>query len=70
MPAENYTPRTVRALKETPDGHRPGEVFVVTQDVADVLTMPGVDCVEYADVEKPKAPQPSRHHRRDMRAEA
>ena len=70
MPAENYTPRTVRALKETPDGHRPGEVFVVTQDVADVLTMPGVDCVEYADVEKPKAPPAGHHRRRDVRAEA
>lgn len=74
MPYDNYTPRTVRAVKECPQGQKPGDVFSVTQDVADVLTHPDVACVEYADepvaaVTPRHKPEPGRHLRRDQRAE-
>jgi hypothetical protein len=66
----NYTLRKVRALKITPDNHIPGDVYEVTQDVADILTSAEVGCVEYAD-EKPEPSSkidPGRHQRRDLRA--
>jgi hypothetical protein len=66
----NYTIRTVRATKITPDGKDPGAVFQVTQDEADILTHPDIDCVEYVDEAPPmRNPPRGQHHRRDQRAE-
>jgi hypothetical protein len=68
MAHDNFTLRKVRALKITPDGHAPGDVFDVTQDVANVLTSDEVGDVEYVDQAEPVLAGRGRYARRDLRA--
>lgn len=67
MAFDNYTPTKVRALQECPQGQQPGDVFVVTADVADVLVRAG--SVERVDEQEPVGVKRGAYKRRDQRAE-
>ncbi len=66
MDGGNYTPTHVRAIKDCPQGQRPGEVFTVTADVADILVLH--ELVEIVPDTTP-APSKSTYKRRDLTAE-
>lgn len=65
MALDNFTPTRVRALKDCPQGQRPGDVFEVTADAADVLV--SVGAVERVVEDDP--PAKGTYKRRDLRAE-
>jgi len=69
MALDNFTLHRYRVLKELPNGHQPGEVIEETEDVGNVLMMPGVDAVERVPDNTPlgKAPR-GVYNRRDLRA--
>ena len=71
MAFDNFTVHRYRALKECPQGQQPGEVFELTEDAGDILSMPGVDAVERVPDDTPLGlPKPPRgYKRRDLRAE-
>jgi hypothetical protein len=66
MPLDNFTLVKVRALKDCPQGQRPGDVFDLTSDAAAVL-------VSVGDVELVDDPTDTKikghYKRRDLRAE-
>lgn len=66
MAFDNYTPTAVRALRECPQGQRPGQVFIVTADEAEALVLVGD--VEIVQDDPPKDKR-GPYKRRDQRAE-
>lgn len=68
MAFDNFTPTKVRALQDCPQGQRPGEVFEVTGDVADILVLVGA--VERVAADTPIGTPAKRgvYARRDLRA--
>lgn len=71
MAFDDFTPRKFRALKECPQGQRPGEVFEATQDAGNVLIQFGVaeQVPDDTPLGLPKAPR-GVYKRRDLRAES
>jgi len=69
MAFDNFTPTRVRALIECPQGQKPGEVFEVTSDVADILL--SVNAVERVSDDTPLGRPNARgtYKRRDLRAQ-
>lgn len=56
------------ALKELPNGIRPGETFEATEDEGKVLMLPGVDAARPVDDPDVKVTRRPRYSRRDMTA--
>ena len=62
MALDNFTPTRVRALKDCPQGQRPGDEFIVTSDEADIL-------IQWEFVERVTDPPKGTYKRRDLVAE-
>jgi hypothetical protein len=70
MALDNFTLHRYRAIGDTPDGKRDGEVFEATEDVGNVLLSVG-NAERVPDDTPLGKPQPKRgvYKRRDLRAE-